>query len=172
MASTADAAAIRDIYAYYVTDTSITFEIDVPTLEEMKERITEYSKLFPWLVLERDGKIIAYAYATHFKTRAAYRWSVESSIYVHRDHCGNGTGRKLYAELFDHLKKMGVFNIIGGITLPNDASVAIHEKMGFKFAGRFPEVGFKQGKWWDVGYYQLTLPKPEAPEEISGYKIT
>ncbi len=172
MACADDAAAIRDIYSYYVTDTSITFEIDVPSVDEMRERIIDYSKQFPWLVLEREGEIVAYAYATPFKTRAAYRWSVESSIYVHRDHCGNGTGKKLYLELFAHLKTIGVLNIIGGITLPNEASVGIHEKLGFKFVGRFPEVGFKQGKWWDVGYYQLTLPKPVAPEEISSFEIT
>ena len=172
MASPDDAAVIRSIYSHYVTDTSITFEIEVPTVEEMRKRIIEYTRQFPWLVLEKDGVIVAYAYATPFKARAAYRFSVESSIYVDRALCGKGSGTKLYLELFDRLKKMGVLNIIGGITLPNIPSVAIHEKLGFKLVARFPEVGFKEGKWWDVGYYQLTLPKPVAPEELSGFEIT
>lgn len=172
MATLDDAAAIRSIYSYYVTDTSITFEIEIPSVDEMKKRISEYTKQFPWLVLEKDGVIVAYAYATPFKARAAYRWSVESSIYVDQSLRGKGTGKKLYLELFDRLKKMGILNIIGVITLPNLPSVAIHEKLGFKLVGRFPEVGFKEGKWWDVGYYQLTLPKPVAPEELSGFDIT
>ncbi len=172
MAFPDDAAAIRSIYSYYVTQTSITFEIEVPSVDEMRKRIIEYTKQFPWLVLERDGVIIAYAYATPFKARAAYRWSVESSIYVDHALCGKGSGKKLYLELFDRLKKMGILNIVGVITLPNHPSVSIHEKLGFKLVGRFPEVGFKESKWWDVGYYQLTLPKPEAPEELSGFETT
>ncbi len=94
-----DAAAIRSIYSYYVTHTSITFEIEVPSVEEMRKRIIEYTMHFPWLVLEKDGVIIAYAYATPFKARAAYRWSVESSIYVDQTLCGKGTGKKIYLEL-------------------------------------------------------------------------
>ena len=172
MALPDDAAAIRSIYSHYVTDTSITFEIEVPSVEEMRKRIIEYTMHFPWLVLEKDGVIIAYAYATPFKARAAYRWSVESSIYVDQTLCGKGRGKKLYLELFDRLKKMGILNIIGVLTLPNIPSVAIHEKLGFKLVGRFPEIGFKKGKWWDVGYYQLILPKPQAPEELSEFEIT
>lgn len=172
MASPDDAAAIRSIYSHYVSHTSITFEIEVPSVEEMRNRIVEYTKQFPWLVMEKDGVMIAYAYATPFKVRAAYRWSVESSIYVDQSLCGKGSGKKLYLALFDHLKRMGILNIIGVITLPNIPSVAIHEKLGFQLVGRFPEVGFKEGQWWDVGYYQLTLPKPETPEELSGFEIT
>ncbi len=160
-----DAHAIRDIYSDYLP-TPITFEIAVPTNEEMSSRIKDYTALYPWLVTEVNGKVIAYAYATTFKTRAAYRWSVESSVYVHKDHAGKGYGKRLYTELIQKLGAIGILNVIGGITLPNEASVFLHEKMGFTFVGRFPEVGYKNGKWWDVGYWQLTLPKPLAPEEV------
>lgn len=156
---------IRAIYAAYLP-TPITFELEVPSLEEMRSRITEYKKLFPWIVLEKDGIVVAYAYATQFKTRAAYRWSVESSIYVDEKWAGHGLGKKLYAELIRQLEELGVLNIIGGITLPNKASTTLHEKLGFRFVGSFPDVGFKNEKWWDVGYWQLTLPKPAAPEEL------
>ncbi len=160
-----DAEAIRAIYSRYIS-TPITFEIEVPSLDEMRSRISEYSRSYPWIVMEKNNEIIAYAYATHFKTRAAYRWSVESSVYVDEKHVGKGHGKTLYAELIRLLKNNGVLNIIGGITLPNSASTGLHESMGFKFVGKFPEVGFKNGSWWDVGYWQLTLPKPETPEEV------
>lgn len=160
-----DAEAIRDIYSRYIP-TPITFEIEVPSIEEIRKRIFEYSKLYPWIVMEKNNEIVAYAYATNFKARAAYRWSVESSVYVDEKHVGLGYGKTLYTELIKLLKESGVLNVIGGITLPNAASTALHEKMGFKFVGRFPEVGFKNGTWWDVGYWQLTLPKPETPEEV------
>lgn len=160
-----DAEAIRAIYSQYIS-TPITFEIEVPTIEEMRSRISEYSKHFPWLVMERNEEIIAYAYATNFKARAAYRWSVESSVYVDEKHVGQGLGKILYAELMKVLRNNGVLNVIGVITLPNSQSAGLHESMGFQFVGKFPEVGFKNGKWWDVGYWQLTLPKPEAPEEV------
>lgn len=160
-----DAKAIRAIYSQYIS-TPITFEIDVPSLEEMRARISEYSKHFPWIVMEKDQEIIAYAYATNFKARAAYRWSVESSVYVDEKHVKQGLGKIIYTELMKRLEKNGVLNVIGVITLPNSQSTRLHESMGFKFVGKFPEVGFKNGKWWDVGYWQLTLPKPEAPEEV------
>lgn len=160
-----DAEAIRAIYSAYVP-TPITFEIEVPSIEEMRKRISEYTKSYPWIVLEKNNVIVAYAYATNFKARAAYRWSVESSVYVDEKHTGHGYGKSLYSELMKLLKEIGVYNVIGGITLPNAASTGLHESMGFSFVGKFPEVGFKNGQWWDVGYWQLTLPKPEAPEEV------
>lgn len=160
-----DAGRIREIYAPYVS-TSITFEIEVPTEAEIAHRIEEYTKSYPWIVLEQEGAIIAYAYATTFKARAAYRWSVETSIYVDEKHKGKGLGKKLYQELLSRLSEKGVLNMVGVITLPNQASVTLHESLGFEFVGKFPDVGFKLGKWWDVGYWQLALPKPETPEEL------
>lgn len=160
-----DAESIRAIYSRYIS-TPITFEIEVPAVEEMRSRISEYTKLYPWILLEINNEIVAYAYGTNFKARAAYRWSVESSVYVDEKHVGKGYGKTLYAELIRLLKEKGVLNVIGGITLPNAASTRLHESMGFKFVGKFPEVGFKNGIWWDVGYWQLTLPKPETPEEV------
>lgn len=160
-----DAEAIRAIYSAYIP-TPITFEIEIPSVEEMRKRISEYTNSYPWIVLEKNDVIVAYAYATHFKSRAAYRWSVESSVYVDEKHTGHGYGKTLYTELMKRLKEIGVHNVIGGITLPNTASTGLHESLGFKCVGKFPEVGFKNGKWWEVGYWQLTLPKPETPEEV------
>lgn len=150
-----DAERIREIYAAYIP-TSITFEIEVPPVAEMRKRIEDYTATYPWIVLEKDHVMIAYAYATGFKSRAAYRWSVETSIYVDQKHTGNGAGKKLYQELLKLLKEKGILNLVGVITLPNPASVALHEKLGFEFVGKFP----------DVGYWQLALPKPETPEEL------
>lgn len=161
-----DASVISSIYAYYVKETPITFEIDVPDETEIKKRITEYTQKHPWIVCEVGGKVVAYAYATPFKARAAYRWSVETSIYVDHNFHGQGLGEKLYRALCERLKAMGILNIVGVITLPNPSSIKLHEKMGFQLVGRFPEVGFKMGQWYDVGYWQLTLPKPETPEEV------
>ena len=161
-----DASAISSLYAHYVEHTPITFEIDVPDEKEIKKRITEYSKNFPWIVATVNNEVVAYAYATPFKARAAYRWSVESSIYVDKKFHGKGLGEKLYVALCDRLRTIGILNIIGVITLPNQPSVNLHEKLGFTFIGKFPEVGFKMGQWYDVGYWQLTLPKPVAPQEV------
>jgi len=161
-----DTAAIRDIYSRYISS-PITFEIDTPSVDEMRSRISDYTKLYPWIVMEKDQEIVAYAYATTFKARAAYRWSVESSVYVSEKYLGKGFGKILYSELIKLLQKNGVLNVIGVITLPNKPSTDLHEEMGFKFVGKFPEVGFKNGRWWDVGYWQLTLPKPDStPEEV------
>ena len=152
-----DAFAILEIYHPYVLKTPLTFEIEPPTPEEMKERILETSKNYPWLVFEEDGEIIGYAYASAFKTREAYRWSVESSVYVRDDHQGRGIGKQLYQELIVQLRDLGFVNVVGVVVLPNEASASLHESLGFQQVAKFKNIGFKLGKWWDVSYWQLEL---------------
>jgi phosphinothricin acetyltransferase len=124
----------------------------------MAKRIADLqSQTLPWLVAEKDGSVIGFAYATPWKTRSAYRFSVEITVYLAPGHGRNGVGSALYQQLFEHLRARGAHSVIGGIALPNDASVALHEKFGLSKVAHFHEVGFKFGRWIDVGYWQLTL---------------
>jgi phosphinothricin acetyltransferase len=149
-----------DIYKPYVLESPISFEIEVPSVSELQERISETLKDFPWLVWEEDESILGYAYAGPFRTRKAYAWSAESTVYVRTGHYGNGIGKALYADLLFRLKKQGIVNVIGGIVLPNDASIALHEGFGFKKVAHLERIGFKLGRSWDVGYWQLQVSKP------------
>ena len=124
----------------------------------MAARIDEIEKLeLPWLVAESSGDVLGFAYASKWKGRCAYRYSVESTIYLDPDRTGNGTGTELYASLLDAIRTTSTHAVIGGISLPNDASVALHEKLGFRKVGHFDEVGYKFDQWVDVGYWQVTL---------------
>lgn len=152
-----DAEAICHIYNHYVSNTSISFEESAVTPLEMSRRIVDVSEKLPWLVLERDGIIEGYAYATPWRVRAAYRFSVEVSVYLSPAVIGKGYGTSLYELLLEHLSKLGVHLAIAGIALPNDASVKLHEKMGFRKAAHFEQVGFKNQQWIDVGYWQKML---------------
>ena len=165
-ATLADAEAILEIYSLYIEKTAITFELETPTLADFKTRMTGIMAKFPYLVLEENGKILGYAYASTFKERLAYRWSVESTIYLHEKAIGLGLGKILYTELLRQLKDMNILNVIGVIALPNEESVQLHEKMGFVESGIFTQVGFKLGKWWDVGFWQLSWDKPKNPPEV------
>ncbi len=165
-ASVQDAEKILDIYAPYVLETPISFETTVPNLKEFTDRITETTKKFPWLVCELDQQIVGYAYASTYKSRCAYEWSVESTVYVGKNYHGKGIGSKLYKELFPLLKFQGAVNVIAGITLPNVGSVRLHESLGFMPVGSFKDVGHKLNKWWDVGYWQLQLQKPLQPQPL------
>jgi phosphinothricin acetyltransferase len=157
-ATGADAAAIAAIYNLYVRETIVTFEEDAVTIEEMAERIAEVAAhRLPWLVYEEMGELLGYAYASKWKGRCAYRFSVESTVYLAPEAQGRGIGTQLYAALFAQLKERGIHAVIGGIALPNPASVALHEKLGMRPIGQFREVGYKFGKWIDVGYWQATL---------------
>ncbi len=156
-ATLGDAAAICNIYNHYVLHTIITFEEEPVTEEDMAQRITTISADYPWLVYEENDTIIGYAYAGSWKTRSAYRFTVESSVYLHHQHHGKGLGRKLYNELIHHLRQRNIHTVIGGISLPNEASIALHEKLGFKYLGKFDEVGLKFNNYIDVGYWTLTL---------------
>ena len=152
-----DAAAICAIYNPYVRDTIISFEEQEVSADEMGQRIADILQNWPWLVCELDGGIAGYAYATGWRPRAAYRYSVESTIYMSPSRHRRGLGCLLYTELIERLRSAGVHRIMGGIALPNQASIALHEKLGFKKVAQFEEVGRKFGRWVDVGYWQLSL---------------
>lgn len=153
-----DAAAIVEIYNHYVLTTTITFEEQPVAAAQMAERIAEVqAAALPWLVAERDGQVAGYAYASKWKPRSAYRHSVECSVYLDRQAVGGGVGSRLYEALFADLKSRGLHVVIGGIALPNESSIALHEKFGLKKVAQFEQVGFKFGRWVDVGYWQKTL---------------
>lgn len=153
-----DAQAIAGIYNHFIETTVITFEEELIDGLVMQTRIADLKRAgLPWLVLEQDRSIAGYAYAAPWRSRSAYRFSVETTIYLHPGSVGRGWGRLLYEELLTELKACGMHLAIGGITLPNAASVALHERCGYKKVAHFPEVGYKFGEWLDVGYWQRTL---------------
>lgn len=158
LAELSDAAAITDIYNPYITDTTITFEEQTLSAGQMAQRIQDIRAAgLPWLVAEDAGRLMGYAYASPWKARSAYRHSVEVSVYLHPQAQGQGWGSRLYEALFSALKTREVHVAIGGIALPNPASIALHEKFGMKQVARFEQVGFKFGQWLDVGYWQKIL---------------
>lgn len=162
----ADAEAIAAIYAHYVLTGPITFEIDPPSVMEMARRIADILPHHPYFVAEQMEGIVGYAYATRVYERAAYRWAVEATVYVAPDSHRRGIGAALYEALIARLREQGFRTVIGKITLPNPASVRLHESFGFKRAGVLARIGFKQDSWHDVGIYQLDLgghpvPPPE-----------
>lgn len=157
-ASAADGPALARIYNPYILDTVVTFEEEPVSAAEMAERVADVRALsLPWLVGERDGKLLGYAYATRWKTRASYRYSTETTVYLEPGQGGKGYGLRLYAALLEALRGTQIHAAIGGIALPNAPSVALHEKLGFAKVAQFPEVGFKLGRWVDVGYWQKLL---------------
>lgn len=170
-----DAAACAAIYAPFVTDGVASFEEIAPDAAEFARRITSISARFPWLVAEEDRVVAGYAYACEHRERAAYRWAVEVTIYVAESRRRRGIGRALYAMLFELLARQGFRVALAGITLPNDASVALHESCGFALVGVYRAIGHKHGAWRDVGWWQLDLapdasdspPEPGQPEELS-----
>jgi phosphinothricin acetyltransferase len=152
-----DADAIAAIYGPIVTGTAISFEVEPPTAEEMERRITSTLQTHPWLIAEQNGKLIGYAYAGPHRARPAYRWSVDVTAYVDASTRRSGVGRALYAELLNILRAQGFRTAFAGIALPNEASIGLHEAMGFKCLGIYEDVGFKNGRWRDVGWWQLRL---------------
>ncbi len=157
LATSDDANAIATIYNHYVTSTTISFEEVAVTTEEMASRIENVGKQLPWLVYERDGAVIGYAYATPWRVRSAYRYSVETSVYVAPDCPRQGIGQQLYKVLIETLRGMGIQVALGGIAQPNPASVGLHERMGFEKVAHFKRVGRKFDQWIDVGYWELQL---------------
>ena len=152
-----DAAAVARVYAPYVEQTAISFEEIVPTADEMAARINTCRTQWQWLVAEVDDEVVGYAYGSPHRERAAYRWSVEVSAYVNRDHHRKGIGRALYDELFAELADKGFCHAFAGITLPNDPSVKLHTSMGFEPIGTFRSIGWKFGRWHDVAWLQRQL---------------
>ena len=154
---TEDAEAVCSIYNHYVKNTIITFEENPVSKEEMKDRVVKATVSLPWVVWEENGEIKGYAYASKWKTRSAYRFSVESSIYLQPDFIGKGAGRILYEALIASLRNRSLHTVIGGIALPNESSVALHERLGFIKVAHFKEVGCKFDRWIDVDYWELLL---------------
>lgn len=156
VASATDAGAVADIYNRYVAGSHATFETAAVPVAEMRARIAAVAAAaLPWLVAETPGGITGYAYAKPWRERSAYRHSVETSVYLDPARTGRGMGRALYATLIDTLRPRSIHAVIGGVALPNDASVALHERLGFRKVAHFEQVGFKQDRWIDVGYWQL-----------------
>lgn len=152
-----DAAVCAAIYAHYVEHTTTTFEEVPPTADEMAARIAAAQERHAWLVAERDGVVVGYAYGGPFKARAAYRWSCEVSVYLDVTARRGGLGRTLYAVLLAGLESRGLRMACGGVTLPNDASVALHEALGFEPVGTYRRIGWKHGGWRDVAWFQKPL---------------
>jgi phosphinothricin acetyltransferase len=169
-----DAEAILAIYGPIVRDTVISFELEVPTRQQMHDRITTVRAVFPWLVDEDNGIVRGYAYASRHHDRQAYQWSVNVSVYVAPDARGQGVARGLYGKLFSILRDLSYYTALAGITLPNDASVALHESFGFRAVGVYRNVGFKHGAWHDVGWWQMALAEydsnPGPPRAMSSWK--
>ena len=152
-----DANGILNIYAPYISGTSFTFETEVPSVKAFAERIEDYLHNWPWLVCEIDGKIAGYAYGSKYRERTGYQWCVECSVYVHDDFQKIGIASALYFALFEILKMQGYRNVYAVINLPNDKSVKLHESCGFKWFATYENVGYKLGKWKDVGWWQLVI---------------
>lgn len=166
-----DAAGCLAVYAPYITDSVISFEEEPPSVEEFGERMRSTTKTHPWLVYEDDGEIVGYAYAHRHLDRAAYRWAANVAVYLAASHHRKGIGRALYTELFARLRDQGFQVLIAGVTLPNDASVGLHRAFGFEPVGTYRRIGWKNGAWHDVAWFQLELepagdvkpPEPRPP---------
>lgn len=154
-----DSDSIADIYNYYIEHTHVTFEETTVTAESIKERVTEtLEQELPYLVaIDDQGQLVGYAYASKWKGRCAYRYSVEVTVYLNKNATGKGWGKRLYKALFIELKARSYHVAMGGISLPNPASIALHEALGMQKVAHFTEVGYKFGKWVDVGYWQGML---------------
>jgi phosphinothricin acetyltransferase len=156
---------VQAIYAPVVRETAISFELEPPTVEEMRQRIGKTLERFPWLVCERNSGILGYVYAGEHRSRPAYQWSVDVSVYVHEHARRSGVGQALYRSLFALLTLQRVYHAYAGITLPNPASVGLHESLGFEPVGVYRAVGYKLGAWHDVGWWQLALQARATPPE-------
>jgi L-amino acid N-acyltransferase YncA len=170
LATAHDAEQIQAIYAPIVRDTAISFELVPPTVDEMRQRIIKTLEHLPWIVCTSRGEVLGYAYASAHRSRAAYQWSVDVSVYIHASTRRSGVGRAIYTSLFTLLALQGFYNAYAGITLPNPGSVGLHEAMGFHPVGIYRAVGYKLGVWHDVGWWQRTLQEhtlsPASPTNL------
>jgi phosphinothricin acetyltransferase len=166
-----DAAGILAIYAPYCESSPISFELVAPSVVQMAERIQTITAQYPWLICEIDGEIAGYVYASKIRERAAYRWAVEVAVYVATGYHRRGVAHALYTALFLILREQNYFKAYAGITLPNTASVRLHETMGFRPVGAFSGIGYKLGRWLDVGWWQLDvqaeIENPPEPRPIT-----
>ncbi len=157
-ATNTDAETIANIYNYYIQNTVTTFEESPLSARDIIGRMEKVKRLgLPWLVAEKESKVIGYAYATKWNERGAYRNTVETTVYLSNAWFSKGWGTKLYEALFTELRHISIHVVIGGVTLPNPASIALHEKFGMEKVAHFKEVGYKFGKWLDVGYWQVQI---------------
>jgi len=167
LATPEDAAGMLAIYGPYVANTSITFETEVPTPQQFADRVAHYLQLAPWLVAEEDGVIAGFAYASRYRERVAYQWSVECSVYIHEGFRRRKIAQVLYQTLFTILRQQGFRNVYAVINLPNDASVQLHEQLGFTWFATYEQVGYKLGQWKNVGWWRLIInefdQEPAAP---------
>ncbi len=161
-----DASTMVDIYAPFIRDNAVSFELEVPTVAEFADRVSATFKTLPWLVCEAEGTVVGYAYGSKHRDRAAYQWSVDVSLYITEDYRRRGVGRALYTSLFACLQLQGYFNAYAGITLSNPASVGMHEAMGFTHIGTFQDVGHKFGTWHSVGWWELSLQERTSPAAL------
>lgn len=166
-----DAAQIQSIYAPMVEGTAISFELEPPTVVEMAKRIESTLITYPYLVAEREGQVLAYAYASQHRAREAYQWAVDVTVYVAPHAHRNGIGRALYERLLPILENQGFHAAYAGIALPNAGSVGLHEALGFEHIGTYREVGFKHGKWHDVGWWCRALNGATPPNKILPFSI-
>ena len=167
LATSADAEAMCDIYAPVVRDTIISFELVPPTVDEMRGRIEKTLPRYPWLVSERDGDVLGYAYASQHSERAAYDWSANVSVYVSETARRMGVGTTLYRALFGLMRVQGFVNVYAGIALPNAGSVGLHEALGMTPVGVYHQVGYKFGAWHDVGWWEMALgARPAQPKPV------
>lgn len=171
-ATTEDAAAILGIYRYYIENTTVTFEIEVPTVEAFAQRMEGIMANFPWLVCEIDGEIAGYAYASKHGERAAYRWSADLSVYINERYHRNHIATALYTALLELLRKQGYYTVYAGVSTPNPKSEAFHTAFGFRNLGEFQKVGYKLGEWRGVTWFELPISeygtKPEETVPIGG----
>lgn len=164
---TQDIPQILDIYRPFIENTTTSFETEVPSLESFTQRVKSYSQAAPWLVAVADQEVMGYAYATAHRSRGAYRWSQEVTVYIHPEHRKKGIARALYAKLLELLRVMGYKLALGIITLPNEPSVAFHSSMGFKHIGDMPDIGFKFGSWHTTSWWGISLQETNfIPGEI------
>ena len=172
---TCDASQILTIYEPIVRETAISFELEPPMLGSMQARIEAIGAVFPWLVADSPDGIRGYAYASRHRERPAYQWSVDVSVYVATRARGRGVARSLYRQLLSLLVELGYYTAYAGIALPNDASVALHESMGFKRVGVYRNVGYKLGRWQDVGWWERELQSypvdPTPPRRMVDYAV-
>ena len=162
-----DVEQICDIYNYYVDNTVITFEETAVSISEMRGRLQSITKVYPWLVCESGGLVIGYAYASRWKERVAYNKTSEATVYLRHGEQGNGYGKALYTALIHELKTRSFHVVVGCIAVPNEASIGLHESLGFKKVAQFSEVGFKFNQWLDIGYWQLTLSSDAPNRQFS-----
>lgn len=159
LAKEQDAAALLSVYAPYVENTAVTFEYEVPAVEEFARRIRETLSFYPWLVCEKEGEILGYAYASRHKERAAYQWGCELSVYIKEAAGGQGLGLALYQALIRILEHQNVYNLYACVTVPNEKSERLHAAFGFSPAGIWHHSGYKHGAWHDVAWYEKTCPQ-------------